>query len=122
MKRFYKDVAVISGGAGHEIQLDGRPVRTPARAALALPTARLAEAVADEWRRQGDIVDPGSPTVRSIKSRPIARASLRASPIMRQAISSAIAPKDRRNWFRGKRRPGTRCWIGRGSVMTSLSG
>ena len=60
MKRFYKDVAVISGGAGHEIQLDGRPVRTPARAALALPTARLAEAVADEWRRQGDIVDPRS--------------------------------------------------------------
>ena len=60
MKRFYKDVAVISGGAGHEIQLDGRPVRTPARAALALPTARLAEAVADEWRRQGDTVDPRS--------------------------------------------------------------
>ncbi|GLV20876.1 ATPase [Sphingobium sp. TomMM35A] len=60
MKRFYKDVAVISGGAGHEIQLDGRPVRTPARAALALPTARLAEAVADEWRQQGDTVDPRS--------------------------------------------------------------
>ena len=60
MKRFYKDVAVISGGAGHEVQLDRRPVRTPARAALALPTARLAEAVADEWRRQGDTVDPRS--------------------------------------------------------------
>ena len=60
MKRFYKDVAVISGEAGNEIQLDGRPVRTPARAALALPTARLAEAVAEEWRRQGDTVDPRS--------------------------------------------------------------
>ena len=60
MKRFYKDVAVISGEAAHEIQLDGRPVRTPARAALALPTARLAEAVAEEWRRQGDTVDPRS--------------------------------------------------------------
>ena len=60
MKRFYKDVAVISGDAGPEIQLDGRPVRTPARAALALPTARLAEAVAEEWRRQGDTVDPRS--------------------------------------------------------------
>ena len=60
MRRFYKDVAVISGEAGHEIQLDGRPVRTPARAALALPTVGLAEAVAEEWRGQGDMVDPRS--------------------------------------------------------------
>ncbi|KFG89690.1 ATP12 ATPase [Sphingobium herbicidovorans NBRC 16415] len=58
MKRFYKDVAVVPGDMGHEIQLDGRPVRTPARAALALPTVRLAEAVADEWRLQGETVDP----------------------------------------------------------------
>ncbi|ANI78907.1 MULTISPECIES: ATP12 family chaperone protein [Sphingobium] len=58
MRRFYKDVAVISGDAGHEIQLDGRPVRTPARASLALPTLRLAAAVADEWRAQGESVDP----------------------------------------------------------------
>lgn len=58
MRRFYKDVAVVSGDAGHEIQLDGRPVRTPARASLALPTLRLAEAVADEWRAQGESVDP----------------------------------------------------------------
>lgn len=58
MKRFYKDVVVVSGDGGYEIQLDGRPVRTPARAALALPTERLAEAVADEWRAQGETVDP----------------------------------------------------------------
>jgi chaperone required for assembly of F1-ATPase len=58
MRRFYKDVAVVSGDAGHEIQLDGRPVRTPARASLALPTLRLAEAVADEWRAQGESIDP----------------------------------------------------------------
>jgi chaperone required for assembly of F1-ATPase len=60
MKRFYKEVAVVSGEVGYEIQLDGRPVRTPARAALALPTACLAEAVADEWRAQGETVDPRS--------------------------------------------------------------
>lgn len=60
MRRFYKDVAVVSGEAGHEIQLDGRPVRTPARAPLALPTMRLAEAVAEEWRGQGEMVDPRS--------------------------------------------------------------
>lgn len=60
MKRFYKDVAVVPADATFEIQLDGRPVRTPARAALALPNARLAEAIAQEWRGQGDDIDPRS--------------------------------------------------------------
>ncbi|WP_242124643.1 ATP12 family protein [Sphingobium sp. Sx8-8] len=60
MKRFYKAVNVVPGDAGLEIQLDGRPVRTPARAPLALPNAGLAEAVAQEWRAQGETVDPRS--------------------------------------------------------------
>ena len=54
MKRFWKDVSV-EGGA---ILLDGRAVRTPARALLALPTTSLAEAVADEWRAVGEKIDP----------------------------------------------------------------
>lgn len=60
MKRFYKEVTVVGSGDGFEIQLDGRPVRTPARAPLALPTARLAEAIAAEWGAQVDAVDPRS--------------------------------------------------------------
>lgn len=60
MKRFYKDVTVVATEGIHEIRLDGRPVRTPARAALALPNAALAEAIADEWRAQGDMIDPRS--------------------------------------------------------------
>ncbi len=55
MKRFYKEVAAEPDGA---IRLDGRPVRTPARATLVLPTPALAEAVAAEWRAQGDEIDP----------------------------------------------------------------
>lgn len=60
MKRFYTDVTVIAEDGGFAIRLDGRPVRTPARAPLALPTAALAEAVAQEWRAQGELVDPAS--------------------------------------------------------------
>ena len=58
MKRFYKEVAVSAGADGAEIMLDGRPVRTPGRVPLRLPTAALAEAVADEWRGQGETIDP----------------------------------------------------------------
>lgn len=54
MRRFYKEVAVADGA----ILLDGKPVKTPARAALVLPTPALAEAVAAEWRAQGDEIDP----------------------------------------------------------------
>lgn len=54
MKRFWKTVTIADGA----IALDGRPVRTPARAALTLPTPQLAEAVAEEWRGVGEELDP----------------------------------------------------------------
>jgi chaperone required for assembly of F1-ATPase len=56
-KRFYIDVAVGGDGA---LLLDGKPVRTPAKAPLVLPTRALAEAVAGEWRAQGERIDPAT--------------------------------------------------------------
>lgn len=58
MKRFWNDVSVEREDGGWSIRLDGRPVRTPARALLSAPTAALAEAVADEWRAVGERLDP----------------------------------------------------------------
>lgn len=60
MKRFYDAVTIVPAAAGWEIALDGRPVRTPARAPLKLPTHALAQAVAAEWQGQGERVDPAS--------------------------------------------------------------
>ncbi len=61
MKRFYKEAASVpADGGGYAIALDGRPVRTPARAPLVLPNARLAEAVVREWSDQGEEIDPAS--------------------------------------------------------------
>jgi hypothetical protein len=57
-KRFYQDVAVKDDGAGAAPLLDGKKVRTPAKAQLVLPTRALAEAVAEEWRAQGERIDP----------------------------------------------------------------
>ena len=50
MKRFYKDTAVEAGEGGFRVLLDGRPMRTPAKAVLVVPTEVLAEAIAAEWR------------------------------------------------------------------------
>ena len=57
MKRFYGSVALGREQGGFTVLLDGRPVRTPARLVLAMPVEGLAEAVAGEWRQQGEEVD-----------------------------------------------------------------
>jgi chaperone required for assembly of F1-ATPase len=54
MKRFYKDTAVDLGDGGHRILLDGKPMRTPAKAVLTVPTHALAEAIAAEWQKIPD--------------------------------------------------------------------
>jgi len=59
-KRFYKDVAVSGEGHGFRLLLDGKPVRTPGKAALEVPDRALADAIAEEWRAQGVHIDPAT--------------------------------------------------------------
>ncbi|MHA3841598.1 ATP12 family chaperone protein [Sphingomonas aestuarii] len=58
MKRFWKEVSVEPAQGAWEIRLDGRPVRTPGRVPLALPSRAMADAIADEWRAVADDIDP----------------------------------------------------------------
>jgi chaperone required for assembly of F1-ATPase len=58
VKRFWKDVAIVEGDGGFVILLDAKPVRTPARRPLALPSEVLAEAIAEEWRAVEQDIDP----------------------------------------------------------------
>jgi chaperone required for assembly of F1-ATPase len=56
-KRFYQRAEVGEGGA---ILLDGKPVMTPKRRALAAPVQSLAEAIAREWSEQTETIDTAS--------------------------------------------------------------
>ena len=58
MKRFWTAADVRAVEEGWSIELDGRSVRTPARAALTVPSETLARAIADEWNSVGETVDP----------------------------------------------------------------
>ena len=60
MKRFWKQASAVEGERGWGIELDGRPVRTPMRALLVVPTRRLAEAIAEEWNAVEGELDPRS--------------------------------------------------------------
>lgn len=59
-RRFWTDVAIRPEGGGFAILLDTRPVRTPLKAPLILPTEALARDVATEWQSQTGTVNPAS--------------------------------------------------------------
>jgi len=59
-KRFWKTTSVAELEDGYTVELDGRRVRTPAKAALVVPSQRMAEAVAAEWDAQTESVDPAT--------------------------------------------------------------
>lgn len=68
-KRFWTEVAVAPTERGFSVTLDGRPIRTPGRQPLDLPTEALAEAMAGEWSAQQDTVDPRTmPVTRTANS------------------------------------------------------
>jgi chaperone required for assembly of F1-ATPase len=68
-KRFYQQAAVVQSGDLFEVVLDGKPVCTPARRPLAAPSRELAQAIADEWQAQQDVIDPaGMPLTRLANS------------------------------------------------------
>lgn len=58
MKRFWKTVTTTEAGGGWQIALDTRPVKTPARVPLEVPTRALVEVIAEEWATRGDDFDP----------------------------------------------------------------
>lgn len=69
LRRFWQAAEVIRKDDGFHVRLDGRPVRTPGKRVLSLPTEEMAEAIAEEWRAQEKMVDPRTmPWTRSANS------------------------------------------------------
>lgn len=58
MKRFWEKAEAVAADAGFAVTLDGRRVKTPAKAELVLPTEDLATAIVAEWNGVGETIDP----------------------------------------------------------------
>ena len=102
-KRFYQKVDVREeAGGGFAVLLDGRPVRTPKKLHLQVPTRALAEAIAAEWSAQTERIDPATMPLSKIAITTIDGVERERAPRWRPrssvspaAIFSAIAPKAR---------------------------
>lgn len=60
MKRVYREVAIRPVAGGWGIALDGKPMRTPAKRDMVVPTEALAGAIAEEWEAQQGEIRPAT--------------------------------------------------------------
>jgi chaperone required for assembly of F1-ATPase len=87
MKRFYKVVTAVPAGDGFGVLLDGKPIKSPAKAAFVLPSRALAEAVAAEWDAQADTIVPSAMPLMQLAATAIDKAAPN-----RAVIIDTIAP------------------------------
>jgi len=85
-KRFYTDVTVVGQGDSWSIRLDGKPLRTPEKKALVLPTEALANVIADEWRAQGERID-----LQSMFNMRLANVAIDRTPVARGDLGKEAA-------------------------------
>lgn len=101
MKRFWKQAEAVAQDGGWGIALDGRPVRTPARAPLVVESEALARAIVAEWDAQGEDIDPASMPLTGIANAAIDLASpdpaAFAEPIAAYAESDLFCYRDDRD-------------------------
>lgn len=68
-KRFWDAAHVVEIEGGHTVHLDARPVRTPGKLPLIVPTKEMAHAIAAEWDAQDGVINPLSmPVTRAANS------------------------------------------------------
>lgn len=86
MKRFYREAVAAASAQGFTVHLDGKPVLTPAKNALMVPSRALAEAIAAEWQSQDTMINPLALPLTRLVSTAIDRVTQR-----RDAVIAEIA-------------------------------
>lgn len=86
MKRFWSSADAIEQEGGFGVVLDGRPVKSPSKQSLVVPTQALAQAIAQEWDAQEEGVDPEAmPFTR------LANSALDKVSVQHEAVAAMIA-------------------------------
>lgn len=85
-RKFYKDVQVSDANA---ILLDGKPIKTPMKNALVMPTHKLALAVAKEWTAQSKVIDPETMPLTKLANTALDRATVERHSVLDEIIAYA---------------------------------
>jgi chaperone required for assembly of F1-ATPase len=88
-RRFYKRATAGPHQAGFAVLLDGRVAKTPAKRPLAVPSARLAEALAAEWDAQGEVIDPATMPMTRLVNAAIDRVANEIEPVRADIVQHA---------------------------------
>jgi len=89
MKRFYKQVTVAETDGGYVVHLDGKPIRTPAKAPFILNNRALVQAIAEEWDAQTEDIRPHAMPVTQLASTAIDRIPAQRAEIVRAVAAYA---------------------------------
>lgn len=81
LKRFWTEATVAAETGGWVVLLDGRAPKTPSHDRFLLPTETAARMVADEWRAQGEFLDPGTMPATRLAATAIDRVSRTREPV-----------------------------------------
>lgn len=71
VQKFYKQAGVLASPSGFQVTLDNRPLHTPERQVLLLPSQALALAVAAEWEQQEKFLNPHSMPLMQMTTRAV---------------------------------------------------
>ena len=88
-RRFYRQVDVAPAEQGWQITLDGKFLRSPAKAELILPTEQLAAAVRAEWDAQQEHVVPHTMPLMQLASTTIDRVAHNRDKVAAEAAGYA---------------------------------
>lgn len=87
--RIYTEVSVEPVEDGWTVLLDGRTIRTPAKAVFKVAAEPLAEAIAAEWEAQGERVDPSTMPLSRLANTAIDRVAGREAAVAEEIAGYA---------------------------------
>jgi chaperone required for assembly of F1-ATPase len=89
MKRFYQKAEPAKRAGGYAIILDGKPIKTPGRRDLLVPSEALAAAIAEEWNAQATEVRAAKMPLTRFATTTVDRVATQRDAIIRQTADYA---------------------------------
>ena len=89
MKRLYSKAEPVPREHGYGIAIDGRPVKTPGKGDLTVPTGALAAAIAEEWNTQEGEVRPATMPLTRLATTTLDRVATQRKTVVQQTANYA---------------------------------